>query len=89
MKELAGVKPGDSEAVALGKVLTPPMLSDTAAGLKNDPTGTLIRLGVKVGMSPGIPTALRDVVADVMADPKRIQNLLGRLDNFITPQPIL
>ncbi len=56
MKELAGVKPGDSELVALGKVMTPPMLTDFASDLKNDPRGTLTRLGAKVGLSAmGLP----------------------------------
>lgn len=78
MKELAGVKPGDSEAIALVKVLTPPpVLSDIAADLKNDPAGTLIR-----GMSPsGLLLAnLADEVADVATDPKRRQNLFDSID---------
>lgn len=32
---------------------------------------------------------LADEIVDVMQDPERRQNLLDRLDNFITPQPIL
>ena len=88
MKELAGVKPGEGEAIALAKVLTPPMLSDTVEGLKNDPGGTLVRLGVKAGTSPfrlpgtsvlGLPTALSDEIADVMTDPERRQNLLDSI----------
>ena len=91
MKELAGVKPGDSEAVALGKVMMPPMLTDLASGLKNDPGGTLTRLGAGAGLSVmGLPgMRLADEIVDVMEDPKRRQNLLDRLDNFINPQPIL
>ena len=91
MKDLAGVEPGDSELVALRKVFTPPMLTDLASGLKNDPGGTLTHLGAKAGLSVmGLPgMRLADEIVDVMEDPKRRQNLLDRLDNFIIPQPIL
>ena len=77
MKELAGVEPGDSELVALGKVMTPPMLTDLASGLKNDPGGTLTRLGAKAGFSVmGLPgTLLADEIVDVMQDPERRNNL--------------
>ena len=81
MKDLAGVEPGESEAVALGKVMTPPMLTDLASGLKNDPGGTLTRLGSKAGLSVmGLPgMRLADEIVDVMEDPKRRNNLLDSI----------